>query len=95
MSIKINYNVSAMLANNSLKTNDNKLSDSLARLSSGYKVNRAKDNAAGLAMARRMNAQINGVNIASDEAKDGVSVVEIADGALSECHHLLMNRLLI
>lgn len=89
MSIKINYNVSAMLANNSLKTNDNKLSDSLARLSSGYKVNRAKDNAAGLAMARRMNAQINGVNIASDEAKDGVSVVEIADGALSECHDIL------
>lgn len=97
MSIKINYNVSAMLANNSLKTNDNKLSDSLARLSSGYKVNRAKDNAAGMAMARRMNAQISGISTANDEAKDGISVIEIADGALAECHDILqrMNELCI
>lgn len=46
MSLKINYNVSAMIANNQLKINDNKLTDSLSRLSSGYKINRAKDNAA-------------------------------------------------
>lgn len=89
MSMKINYNVSAMIANNALKQNDNKLSASLARLSSGYKINSAKDNAAGLAISRRMNAQIKGLNAANQDAKDGVSVVEIADGALSECHDIL------
>lgn len=97
MSMKINYNVSAMLANNSLKQNDNKLTNSLARLSSGYKINSAKDNAAGLAIARRMNAQLKGLSEANQEAKDGVSVVEIADGALSECHDILqrMNELCV
>lgn len=89
MSMKINYNVSAMLANNSLKTNDKKLTDSLGRLSSGYKINRAKDNAAGLAISRRMNAQIRGLREANQDAKDGASVVEIADGALAECHDIL------
>ncbi|MCR4748916.1 MAG: flagellin [Lachnospiraceae bacterium] len=87
--MKINYNVSAMLANNSLKTNDKKLTDSLGRLSSGYKINRAKDNAAGLAISRRMNAQIRGLREANQDAKDGASVVEIADGALAECHDIL------
>ena len=89
MSMKINYNVSAMLANNSLKTNDKKLTASLGRLSSGYKINRAKDNAAGLAISRRMNAQIRGLREANQDAKDGASVVEIADGALAECHDIL------
>ena len=89
MSMKINYNISAMLANNSLKTNDKKLGDSLARLSSGYKINSAKDNAAGLAIGRRMNAQIRGLREANQDAKDGASVVEIADGALAECHDIL------
>ena len=89
MSMKINYNVSAMLANNSLKTNDKKLTDSLRRLSSGYKINSAKDNAAGLAISRRMNAQIRGLREANQDAKDGVSVVETADGALAECHDIL------
>lgn len=89
MSMKINYNVSAMMANNSLKVGDNKLTASLQRLSSGYKINSAKDNAAGLAISRRMNAQIKGLQEANQDAKDGVSVVEIADGALSECHDIL------
>ena len=89
MSMKVNYNVSAMLANNSLKQNDLKLTDSLARLSSGFKINSAKDNAAGLAIARRMNAQLKGLREANQEAKDGVAIAEIADGALSECHDIL------
>ncbi len=89
MSMKVNYNVSAMIANNALKQNDNKLTNSLQRLSSGYKINSARDNAAGLAISRRMNAQIKGLNAANQDAKDGVSVVEIADGALSECHDIL------
>jgi len=97
MSMKVNYNISAMLANNSLKTNDNKLTASLERLSSGYKINSAKDNAAGLAISRRMNAQLKGLREANQDAKDGESVVEIADGALSECHEILqrMNELCV
>ncbi len=97
MGLKINYNVSAMIANNSLKTADNKLSASLERLSSGYKINHAKDNAAGLAIARRMNAQVRGLSVAEQDAKDGESVVEIADGAMAEVHDMLqrMNELAI
>ncbi len=97
MSLKINYNVSAMIANNSLKLNDNKLSTSLERLSSGFKINSARDDAAGLAISRRMNAQLKGLRAASQDAKDGISVIEIADGALAEVHDILqrMNELAI
>ena len=97
MSIKMGYNVSAMIANNALKTNDNKVSTALERLSSGYKINHAKDNAAGLAIARRMNAQLRGLQAAEQDAKDGESIVEIADGALAEVHDMLqrMNELAI
>ena len=97
MSMKINYNVSAIIANNSLKINDNKLTTSLERLSSGYKINSAKDDAAGLAISRRMNAQIKGLKAAEQDAKDGVSVAEIADGALAEVQDILqrMNELAI
>ena len=97
MSLKINYNVSAMIANNSLKMNDGKLSTALERLSSGFKINSAKDDAAGLAIARRMNAQIKGLSVAEQDAKDGVSVVEIADGALAEVQDMLqrMNELAV
>ncbi len=96
-SMKINYNVSAMVANNSLKINDNKLTASLERLSSGYKINSAKDDAAGLAIARRMHAQIRGLDTATQDAKDGVSIVEIADGALAEVQDMLqrMNELAV
>lgn len=95
--MKINYNVSAMLANNALAQNDTALSKSLERLSSGLKINHAKDNAAGLAIAKRMNAQIEGLSVANQNASDGVSIVEIADGALSEVHDMLqrMNELSI
>ena len=93
----INYNVSSMIANNALARNDAVLSKSLERLSSGYKINHAKDNAAGLAMSRRMNAQIRGLDVAGDNVNDGISIVEIADGALSEVHDMLqrMNELAV
>lgn len=93
----INYNVSAMIANNALGRNDSALSKSLERLSSGYKINHAKDNAAGLAMARRMNAQLRGLDVAGDNVSDGISIVEIADGAMSEVHDILqrMNELAV
>jgi flagellin len=97
MGMKINFNSSAIISNNSLKLNDNKLTLSLQRLSSGYKINSAKDDAAGLAISRRMNAQIKGLNAAEQDAKDGVSVTQIADGALSEVHDILqrMNELAV
>ena len=93
----INYNVSSMIANNALARNDAALSKSLERLSSGYKINHAKDNAAGLAMSRRMNAQIKGLSVAGDNVNDGISIVEIADGAMSEVHDILqrMNELAV
>ncbi|MBP5553466.1 MAG: flagellin FliC3 [Lachnospiraceae bacterium] len=95
--MRINYNVSAMIANNSLKNNDDLLSASLQRLSSGFKINGAKDNPAGLAMAKRMNAQIVGTKTADDNTMDGISVIETADGALSEVAAMLqrMNELAI
>ena len=82
--MRINYNVSAMLSNNALSTNDDLLSKSLERLSSGLKINHAKDNPAGLAMSKRMNAQIEGLSVAIQNASDGVSIIEIADGAMTE-----------
>ena len=93
----INYNVSSMIANNALARNDSALSKSLERLSSGYKINHAKDNAAGLAMSRRMNAQLKSLEAAGDNANDGISIVEIADGAMSEVHDILqrMNELAV
>ena len=90
--MRINYNVSAMLANNALANNDNALANSLQKLSSGFKINNAKDDPAGLAMAKRINAQIRGLGVAHNNANDGVSVIETADGALSEVASML-NRM--
>ncbi len=95
--MRINYNVSAMLSNNALSNNDSLLAQSLERLSSGLKINHAKDNPAGLAMAKRMNAQIEGLNVANQNASNGVSVISVADGALSEVSGMLqrMNELAV
>lgn len=95
--MRINYNVSAMISNNSLHKSEDALSQSLERLSSGFKINHGKDNPAGLAMAKRMNAQLEGLSVASQNAANGVSVIEIADGAMSEMHSILqrMNELAI
>ena len=93
--MRINYNVSAMLTNNALANSDSLLAKSMQRLSSGLKINQAKDNPAGLAMAKRMNAQIEGLSVAGQNASDGVSVIEIADGAMNEISDMLqrMNEL--
>lgn len=95
--MRINYNVSAMIAHNSLKTNDNAVAASIERLSSGLKINHAKDNAAGLAMAKRMNAQIKSLDVANQNSNDGVSVIEIAEGGLSEIEEMVqrMNELAV
>lgn len=87
--MRINYNISAMTANNSLQKNDRNLTSSLERLSSGNKINHAKDNASGLAMAKRMNAQIRSLDVANQNSSDGVSVIQIAEGALAEIEEMV------
>ncbi len=84
-----------MITNNNLANNDSALAKSLERLSSGLKINSAKDNPAGLAMAKRMNAQLEGLSKANQNASDGVSIIETADGAMSEISEMLqrMNEL--
>ena len=93
--MRINYNQSAILANSSLNRTDSKLSDSIERLSSGLKINHAKDNPAGLAIANRMDSQIRGLSQANANTNDGISVVESADGAMSEISAIIqrMNQL--
>lgn len=95
--MRINYNVSAMITNNNLANNDSAVAKSLQRLSSGLKINSAKDNPAGLAMAKRMNAQLMGLSMANQNASDGVSIIETADGAMSEISEMLqrMNELAV
>lgn len=87
--MRVNYNISAMLANNHLSNTDDSLSASIQRLSSGLKINSAEDNPSGYAMAKRMNAQIEGLSVASQNASDGISVVETVDGVLGEMQSIL------
>lgn len=95
--MKISYNSAAMHANSALNRSDKKVSQSLKRLSSGLKVTAAKDNPSGYAIGRRMNAQITGVSVATQNANRGVSIIETADGALTEVHDMLqrMNELAV
>ncbi|WP_051656822.1 flagellin N-terminal helical domain-containing protein [Butyrivibrio sp. AE3004] len=87
--MQVNYNISAMIANNALVANDNKLAASIERLSSGLKIANAKDNPSGLAISRRMNAQIKSLGVAGGNSGDGISVIQTADGTLSEVHDIL------
>lgn len=87
--MKINYNMSAVVANKHLHGIEDNLKTSMERLSSGLKINRAGDNPAGMAISRKMHAQIEGLSRSSQNASDGVSVIQIADGALSETTSIL------
>ncbi|GFI23102.1 flagellin FlaB1 [Lachnospiraceae bacterium] len=95
--MRINYNVSSIIARNALNNNDRRVAASTQKLSSGYKINSAADNAAGLAIARKMNAQIRSLQQANRNANDGLSVVNTADGAMAEMHDIMqrMNELAI
>lgn len=95
--MRINYNVSSIIARNAMNNNDKRVAASTKRLSSGYKINSAADNAAGLAIARRMNAQIKSLQEANQSANDGLSALNTADGAMAEIHDILqrMNELAI
>lgn len=87
--MRINYNVSAAIANKHLLGIEGNLSQSMERLSSGLKINHAKDNPAGMAISNKMQAQINGLDRASQNASDGISVIQISDGALNEVTSIL------
>lgn len=95
--MKIHSNLSAIRANNALSINEKRLTVSIERLSSGYKINHAKDNPAGLAISRKMNLQIRGLSNSTQSAGDGISVVETAEGALAEVQDILqrMNELAV
>lgn len=87
--MKINYNISAILANKALNQSDSKLTSVSERLSTGYKINHAKDNPSGLAIAKRMNMQLRGLSNASQNASDGVSIVQTAEGAIQEMQSMV------
>lgn len=82
--MKINRNMSAVIANKQLLRTENRLQASIERLSSGLKLNTARDNPAGMAISNKMRAQIDGLDQADNNAQDGISVVQIADGATNE-----------
>lgn len=88
----IQHNIMALNSYNRLGTNNNAVQKNLEKLSSGYRINRAGDDAAGLAISEKMRAQITGLERAQLNAKDGISLVQTAEGALTEVHSML-NRL--
>ena len=90
--MRIQHNIMAMNAYRNFNNNTSALSKNLEKLSSGYKINRAGDDAAGLAISEKMRAQITGLKAASKNVKDGVSLVKTAEGALQEVHDML-NRM--
>ncbi|GHU43127.1 flagellin [Clostridia bacterium] len=87
--MKINHNMPAVISNNQLLRTENSLSKSIERLSSGFRINHASDDAAGMAISLKMKAQIKGLDQASQNASDGNSVLNTADGALSEVTNMI------
>jgi flagellin len=89
MGLRINQNIAAQNAYRSLSVSDNQMSKSLEKLSSGYRINRAADDAAGMAISEGLRSQVGGLKVAVRNAQDGVSVVQTAEGALNEVHSIL------
>jgi flagellin len=89
MGMQINTNVSALNAYRNLASTQNDLSKSLEKLSSGLRINRAADDAAGLAISEGLRSQVNGLNVAARNAQDGISVIQTAEGSLTEVHSIL------
>lgn len=95
--MRINHNITAMIANNTLNKKSDAMATAIQRLSSGYRINHAKDDSAGLAISQKMRTQIRCLEQANRNAGDGISVIETAEGALTEVHAMLqrMNELAI
>jgi flagellin len=89
MSLRINSNVEAFNAHRQLAMTSDKAAKSMERLSSGYRINRAADDAAGLAISEKLRGQIRGLSQAQRNAQDGVSLVQTAEGSLNEVHSML------
>ncbi len=89
MSMVVQHNMQAMNANRQLGIATGSLSKSTEKLSSGFRINRAADDAAGLAISEKMRSQIRGLNQASTNAQDGISLIQTAEGALNETHSIL------
>lgn len=89
MGLQIATNVSALNSYRNLSSNQNDVSKSLEKLSSGLRINRAADDAAGLAISEGLRSQVNGLNVAARNAQDGISVIQTAEGALTEVHSIL------
>src|ERR687895_527140 len=89
MSLRIQNNVEAFNAHRNLSVTEGGLARSMERLSSGYRINRAADDAAGLAISERLRAQIKGLGQAQRNAQDAVSMVQTAEGSLQEVHSML------
>jgi flagellin len=89
MSLRIQNNVEAFNAHRNLSGTESKLATSMERLSSGYRINRAADDAAGLAISERLRGQIGGLDQAQRNAQDAVSLVQTAEGSLTEVHAML------
>ncbi|MCL6498598.1 MAG: flagellin [Firmicutes bacterium] len=87
--MRINQNIAALNAHRNLVATDNALSKSLERLSSGFRINRAADDAAGLAISEKLRAQVRGLAQAIRNAQDGISMIQTAEGALNEVHSML------
>ena len=89
MSLRINTNVEAFNAHRNLESTSGKLAKSMERLSSGFRINRAADDAAGLAISEKLRGQIGGLNQARRNVQDGISLVQTAEGSLTEVHSML------
>jgi flagellin len=89
MGLRINNNIAAQNAYRNLSVTDGQMSKSLEKLSSGYRINRAADDAAGLSISEGLRSQIGGLKVAVRNAQDGISVVQTAEGALTETHSIL------
>lgn len=87
--MKIKHNISAMTVRRNRSTNTDKLKKSLEKLSSGYRINRAGDDAAGLAVSEKMRALISGMERAEDNIKEGIALIQVGEGALQEVHDML------
>ena len=89
MPMNINTNINSLTAQRNLGTSQGALATSMQRLSSGLRVNSAKDDAAGLAIAERMNTQVRGLNVAARNANDGISLAQTAEGSLGKVGDML------
>jgi flagellin len=89
MGLRINQNIAALNAHRNLSVTDGQMSKSLEKLSSGFRINRAADDAAGLAISEGLRSQVGGLKVAVRNSQDGVSVVQTAEGALTEVHAIL------